>query len=243
MGSSCFLHTKIIRHSLKITAWNSCQYLFSPPPQRKMQKSQPSPSIHPPLMLMNSFLAASTPLLWGKGHVLNLKSRSSHKVTPSCISRIFMGPSTSWIASEEWLRLQGQKYHWQETYITGMVWWDVQHDIQRQWARSIWKKLSRFSGLSSQRPLISKSGALADTPAFCRNQEYEWNVCRSFPELPRLSHTQPIPTATLPYHIFTLSSLLDLTANSRPVCPSTQLCTMSKADTALGAAEKTLRKM
>lgn len=100
--------------------------------------------------------------------------------------------------------------------------------------------------LSSQIPLISKSGALADTPAFCRNQEYDGNICQSFPALPRAGthnlspqrERQPLPTATLPYHIFTLSSLLDLTANSGPVCPSTHLCIMSKADTALGAAEK-----
>lgn len=245
MGSSCFLHTKTLRHSLKITAWNSCQHLFFPPPQIKMQKSQHSPSFHPPLMLMNSLLAASTPLLCRKGHVLNLKSRSGHKVTPSSfhgISRIFMGSSTSWIASEECLSLQGQKYHWQETYVAGMMWWDVQHDIQRQWARSIWKKLSHFSGLCSQKPPDLQEQSLSrhnllfaeikntmemSAKVFLTSQGY-------------LTHNLP---PQQPYHIFiTLFSLLDLTANSSSVCPSTQLCTMSKADTGLGAAEKTLRK-
>lgn len=70
--------------------------------------------------------------------------------------------------------------------------------------------------LSSQIPLISKSGALADTPAFCRNQEYDGNICQSFPALPRASHTQPIPTEgeaatphsnlTLPHLYFLLST-------------------------------------
>lgn len=192
MGSSCFLHTKTLRHSLKKTAWNSCQHLFSPPPQIKMQKSQPSPFFHPPLMLTNSLLAASTPLLCRKGHVSNhvLAVKSLPPPPPStALAGYLWGPSASWIASEEWLRLQGQKYHWQETYVAGMVWWDVQHDIQRQWARGIWDQRSVSASFFSDTTDLQER-CLSRYTCFLQKSRIWWKHLPKFSCTPKgISHT------------------------------------------------------
>lgn len=85
--------------------------------------------------------------------------------------------------------------------------------------------------ISSQKSLISINCALADTPVFCRDQEHDENISRSFSELPRTPHVRHLsqreklhlPLAVLPYHILISSSLLVFTVKAGHVHPFTHL--------------------